>query len=72
MRRKLLIALALTAVMGLGGFVLESASAGQNTNSSTTASPKTNSNMGSSLRRHRRSRKHRRGRRMSTNKNANQ
>ena len=74
MRRKLLIALALTAIMGLGGFVLESAAAGQNTNSSTTMSPQ-NTNMASSTRRRGRRgrRKHRRGRRMSktTNKNSN-
>jgi hypothetical protein len=70
MRKKSFFALALMAVLCLGGLLFESAAAGQNTNSSTTM----NKNMGattnrSSGRRH--GRRHRRHRRASKTGNAN-
>lgn len=72
MKKSLFFALALMVVMGLGGLVYESASAAQNTNSSTTMGnmgPK--SNMGRRHRRGRRhGRRHRRGGRTG-NKNKN-
>ena len=73
MKKSLFFALALMVVMGIGGLVYESASAAQNTNSSTTMGnmgPK--SNMGRRHRRHgrRHGRRHRRGGRTG-NKNKN-
>jgi hypothetical protein len=66
--KRFFFALALMATIGLGGLVIESASA-QNTNSSTTM--ERHDNMGRHGRRHRRGhhRRHRRHRMM--NKNAN-
>jgi hypothetical protein len=66
--KRFFFALALMATIGLGGLVIESASA-QNTNSSTTM--ERHDNMGMHGRRHRRGhhRRHRRHRMM--NKNAN-
>ena len=66
--RRMSFALALMAVLGFGGLLIESASA-QNSNSS----PNMNANMGHG-RRHSKHRKHRRHRRHNMNKtgNANQ
>ena len=65
MKKSLFFALALMMVMGIGGLVYESASAAQNTNSSTTSMGNMGSNNNMGGRRHRRGhrhgRRHRRG-----------
>ncbi len=73
--KKFFFGLALMATIGLGGLVIESASA-QNTNSSTTMSPGMGSNRNMSMRRrhgrrHRRVHYRRHRRHSMTNKNAN-
>ena len=45
MRKKILLGLALMAIIGLGGIVFDRASAGQNSNSSTTMAPMNRSGM---------------------------
>jgi hypothetical protein len=70
MRKKIVLVLVLLAMLGLGGIVFERASAGQNSNSSTTMSPNTMSKP--SRRRHGRRaarRRHRRTRRGRGNAN---
>ena len=74
--KKTFFALALMFVVGLGGLVYESASAAQNTNSSTTSMGNMGKNRTWAGRRHRRhgrrhGRRHRRGRTGNKNKNAN-